>query len=578
MSEVVFKQRQTAECRGISEVVQLKEKLEKLRQAKLAGQPDVVSMAREIYLAHPYARMILSPVEIGSIALLMQVTPTYLITNPELLYVTNNNPVAYRMVQFISFIMGLRPIVTSTDPFIGAMELTTHVERDGIKEKIHGFFSRVIRRPERRSSISMPKRYASSKAASPAQPILPDGTVGTSVLQRSTESPRDPNPRSVDATDARPIEARPIEARPIEGSTITPYPITPYPIEVSDGLKSDTPIHTRPIGPITDHLYPDLADISLGYQPIVISPPEPLSTSSVHPSEATDIEEKSVATRMEHMVTETHMGDAHIHEGGRTIFEDASHPAIRSTHVLMSPFIGEQPYEASAPPSTPDIEAQSLEPSAPPVGSAALLSDRERRGFDMFEDVAMGSDELLVESFENFLWSDADIFDLSKYFGVDIRVFYNYMSIDGESLLMLAVRMSCVKQADLLLRVCPMLIGKFDPWNKSILQYVTAIEKPEKILRMLSSRLSTEPFRCGSTIEGNARAMYTLFVHDIYFNAGRGLSALRKEGMTNFTPFQTSRKEMHYGLAALWGIEPIDLIKRIHEYATTHINALLIDT
>jgi hypothetical protein len=151
----------------------------------------------------------------------------------------------------------------------------------------------------------------------------------------------------------------------------------------------------------------------------------------------------------------------------------------------------------------------------------------------------------VASSLEAYLWQDATLCELAGYFGVDYKVFHAYKSIDGESLLILAIRMNCENQTNLLLRVCPTLVGCLDSSNHSILQYLTSIIHPERIARIIAARLSSDAYSIDKPIKVSAdlptdspqRAMLSLIIHDILMNASNGIDLLRREGFRDTRPY-----------------------------------------
>jgi hypothetical protein len=138
-----------------------------------------------------------------------------------------------------------------------------------------------------------------------------------------------------------------------------------------------------------------------------------------------------------------------------------------------------------------------------------------------------------------YLMTEASMGEVARYFRIPVQLFTGYTTIDGESLLMLAVRMNSEQSTRLLLRICPSLICSLDRYSHTILHYLLSIVEPQRLVRIFSSRFSTPPYSLSKPVtslsyltgDSPLRYLITLLIHDIIANNGSGVRLLISEGM-----------------------------------------------
>ena len=483
---------------------------------------ECIALARRLYVDHPLARMIMSPYDLGSSALLAQVAPTYLLVCPDKLFPALAEPRLYRMIQFISFVMGLRPMVTSADSVFSAVML--------------GPAAAAPMAEEAQPSHDSNKRAACEASEGKGVTRLID------VLRRClSRQPSPPPPASAALPAALPAVVEPAVEPMVEQTKEEPVVVEVEPPKAAS--KRTSPLEpVRQFGPLPpipcqqpeqpERLYPSLDLLTPSY-PVAFDGSE-VSMPTLWPT-AEPV--TAVATASEGM-------------------------GLAAINPLEQPL---QPLEQ------PPLE--SIAPSAPPL---AEIYASETDGLTI-----SGESQGLASAVESYLWQQATLSDLARYFGVDQRVFYEYSSVDGESLLMLAVRMDCPRQAALLLRLCPRLIGRLDTWNRSLLQYLTSIRAPERLARAIASQLlatapallATHPLAGESASDQREEAKHSLlslYIHDIIFNDGAGIALLRREGYSDVLVLSLIRQKLVEECASAWGVHAGDAFEKVCYFIHRH--------
>ncbi|MFA5091116.1 MAG: hypothetical protein WC483_00510 [Candidatus Paceibacterota bacterium] len=499
-------------CHGVSETWYLQSLLAGWRRGD-SPEGDSLEVVRRKYIEHPALRFLVSPTELGFNTLLLQLAPTYLLVCPEKLAPAITNQKLYNAIQLISFAMGMRQISNLREPIV--FSTGKHKSRfSKLSSLIRDVFA--IMSPTRSGGIaeSVPAGGGGGGEAKAKVITLPiEGMAVTSSTSPSASSTSPEEPASLP----------PLPAVTLPASSIPPPPLldgaTPLP---SEGLSRPL-VEERPFA----RVYPDLVLPDLDAMPS--SPQSPSSSPLVMQTQPPS--SSPLAAQQQPLPLPSSLAAQQQ--------QPQSLPLPLPSPLAVTP----PPHAITAPPP-PSVERST---ETPPLIRPSEMVD-----------------------LEEYLWNNASLFDLSNYFGVDPRVFHDYSSIDGESLLSLALRMSEIERVQLFIRICPTLVGRIDPKNGTILSYLTSIANPERMARSIASSLSTTAFlfspSVGPSPNTPQRALLHLFVHDIAYNEGKGVDLLRREGFRNASVFSAMVFQIVDEFARAWGLSPDSAFSFVSEF------------
>jgi hypothetical protein len=179
-----------------------------------------------------------------------------------------------------------------------------------------------------------------------------------------------------------------------------------------------------------------------------------------------------------------------------------------------------------------------------------------------------------LDELKRYLYEEATLAELAHHFSVDSELFYEYESIDGESLLELALRMNCVQQVGLLIRVCPYLLGRIDHRQRSILQFLTSVTRPERLVRVIVDQIRGEQFQLKRVVRSSTdlprdcppRHLISLLIHDILYNSGKGIDLLRGEGYREINIYRSICRSIVEEYITLWHYPESGAIGKVNAF------------
>ncbi len=626
------------ECRGVSEIWWLRYML-----AKLKTEPEAISSIRKIYMDHPIARMIMSPYELGSNALLSQVAPTYLLIWPEKLYPALSNPILYNAIQLLAFIMGLRPMIHGTEPLIFSNAAASTITESAKGKKrlssltamFHSCLSKIGTKIDRNaeSASSDEEESSSNVAPKPIDVLLrsnafPQQSLATTVSQITTADRIPELASAVPNVSSQLLvkaQNQAIITSQAQGDTSANSEKDPIPVKLDQPIEQQTnqqdvdynlpQAYCIPILPLmpaaesekTSSQYYVGANQESIANPIseIANATEPGKNSS-HPYAQVQAQERThrqsetiipkakqrLLTKERQVVsipctTNPKSGNTietvtssdtpmRLFDTTARLYPDLVFSETEQSLTVDSSEDEDEDEDGDEDENDAENESTSARLQSVPTYIAAAAASTSRTSFMFGKSQPIASSEVIC-SLEAFLWQHASLVELATYFNVNPRLFYEYTSIDHESLLVLAVRMNCMKQVSLLLRVCPILIGRMDARNRSILQYLVSITQPERMARIIAERLNSDEFNIGSTICNSAelfefssqRALLSLMIHDIIFNNAKGIALLFKEGFNE----KHINPQLYYAFASeyaqIWGYAPSTALMLIGNYLKT---------
>jgi len=103
-----------------------------------------------------------------------------------------------------------------------------------------------------------------------------------------------------------------------------------------------------------------------------------------------------------------------------------------------------------------------------------------------------------------------------------------YKTIDGETIMTVAIQCEKLSSILMLMRTHPVLIGTFDDDRTSMLQHLLSIPKSHLIVREIASALEKAPFEKSPTsLSAATTAVARLLAHDLMLNGSKGIELLQ---------------------------------------------------
>ena len=140
---------------------------------------------------------------------------------------------------------------------------------------------------------------------------------------------------------------------------------------------------------------------------------------------------------------------------------------------------------------------------------------------------------------QRYLLENATKSELEINFSLDSDFIESYRTIDGESLLEIAIMLDQRASVDMLLRTCPGLFMAFNRYTKSnFLSYLCRIHPSERMTRTVASFIEEKVIpRLGSVVResrvtnpSEITSLFKAFALDILVNDGKGIKVLESQG------------------------------------------------
>jgi len=187
------------------------------------------------------------------------------------------------------------------------------------------------------------------------------------------------------------------------------------------------------------------------------------------------------------------------------------------------------------------------------------LEERPTRNGEESEEEPM----MTPEALDKYIYEEASMEDVASEYGIRPEFLKQYRTIDGETLLSLAIDSASTQGIMMVGRLCPELVGTFDATRSSILMHVGRLVNRVHILRAIASALKR------IVALGVVEPLHRLILHDIVLNGSAGLDIMENESSFNVKPLipkisDALARQVYHELSAVPGTMTLnDLFKAI---------------
>lgn len=248
----------------------------------------------------------------------------------------------------------------------------------------------------------------------------------------------------------------------------------------------------------------------------------------------------------------------------------APSPTPASSHAPSSPSSSSSPSTVAtvtppiSPTSTSDSSTVYIHDSVSPlniINVADKMVERKEIGNGGDEvnsevDVHYGSNPKLKldgPELDKYVLREASLDDVGDLYDARQEFVENYRTIDGETLLSLAIECASVHTIVMVARLCPILIGTFDENRSSILTHIPKIVTRLAVVRAVSVAINN------ALATNHFPPIACLIMHDLLTTGGKGLDLLAQEGSCDLRIYINTLSEQGLRkMASELSMEPTD--------------------